>query len=209
MRRKWIPIVGAISVAILAGVVASVAASGTLRSPITASPVPATATSAVAGSPTFVVAYTSPVSIVASAMVPTLSPNLPSPPQGPPPTPDPNGAPLVGTSAIIPRTTTADPATPAFTAQDAANYVSMHPVNTGRALANGTITVAKVSFQTVRDINAQLGMGLYLAPDRLICLVQESGAFTVTGPAGYNRDSTIAYELFDAHTGNYLGLNVR
>lgn len=63
-------------------------------------------------------------------------------------------------------------------------------------------------FLTFRDVQTQIGSGLNLAPDRLLCVVQISGTFTLAGPGGIQHLTT-AYEFFDAHTGNYLSINVR
>lgn len=137
--------------------------------------------------------------------VPPPSP-FPAPPTGPPATPNPAGQPLPGTAAIVPSIANAGPNVAAITAQDASAYAVAHPPSQ----ANGTpVTVTNVSFMTYRDADARFHFGLFLAPDRLLCIVQVSGTFTVDGPSGYTRASALAYQVFDAHTGNYLLLNIR
>ncbi|MHB8645616.1 MAG: hypothetical protein ACYDAR_07495 [Thermomicrobiales bacterium] len=36
-----------------------------------------------------------------------------------------------------------------------------------------------------------------------------TGSFTLYGPAGYTSQSTVMNPFYDAHTGNYLAINVR
>ncbi len=132
-------------------------------------------------------------------------------PIGPPPTP--NGHPLPCTScgnpAITPRTTTTDPSTPAFTAQDATDYVAAHPLPE----STGPFTVVKVAFLTIQQMDAELhtAESVNSPKDQLICLVQMHGTFVVSGPAPdlvnppvARPPSTTAYRVFDAHTGNLL-----
>ncbi len=129
------------------------------------------------------------------------------PPTGPPRTPNPAGESLPGTPAIVPSISNAGPNAAAITVQDASAYVVAHPLYQ----AHGTpITVVNVTFLTYRDADAQFHFGLFLAPDRLLCIVQIRGTFTVDGPPRYTpQPITLAYEVFDAHTGNYLLLNIR
>ena len=138
--------------------------------------------------------------------VPPPSP-FPAPPTGPPATPNPAGQPLRGSPAIVPSIMNAGPNVAAITVQDASAYVLAHPIYQ----AQGTpVAITKVSFMTYRDADAQIGLGIFLAPDRLLCLVQVSGTFIVDGPPGYvSPTHVLAYEVFDAHTGNYLLLNIR
>jgi len=157
-------------------------------------------------------------SVTTSALVPSVVPRgtgtavpppspFPAPPTGPPATPNPAGESLPGTAAIVPSIVNAGPNVAAITAQDASAYVVAHPLYQ----AHGTpVTVTNVSFMTYRDADAQLHFGLFLAPDRLLCIVQVSGTFTVDGPPGYvSPASTLAYQVFDAHKGNNLLLNIR
>jgi hypothetical protein len=157
-------------------------------------------------------------SVTTSALVPSVVPRgtgtavpppspFHAPPTGPPATPNPAGQPMPGSPAIVPSIANAGPNVAAITVQDASAYVAGHPIYQ----AQGTpVTVTNVSFMTYRDANAQFHFGIYLAPDRLLCIVQVSGTFTVDGPLGYaSTVSALAYEVFDAHTGNYLLLNIR
>lgn len=134
-------------------------------------------------------------------------PNLPGIPPGPPATPNPNGAPTVGWPAITPRTPSNDPATPTFTAQDASAYVAARPLVATKADSTGPISVTQVAFVTVAQAKTMFNLPLYLAPDRLLCVVAIGGDFKINGPnvaiVGHH-----GYEYFDAHTGNYLGVAI-
>lgn len=134
---------------------------------------------------------------------------VPRPQTGPPPTRDPNGVPSIGLTGITPRNPNAGPATPAYTAQDAIDYVSTHSFVATKADSTGPITIVGVQFLTTSQLQSQLGVDLPYAPDRLLCVVEIAGTFSVYGPTGAPTKSTRAYEFFDAHTGNYLGVNIR
>jgi len=134
---------------------------------------------------------------------------VPRPQTGPPPTRDPNGVPSVGLNGIAPRNPTAGASTPAYTAQDATDYVAAHPFVATKADATGPVSVVSVQFLTTSQMNSQLGLDFSYAPDRLLCVVGISGSFSVYGPSGSTMKSTHGYEFFDAHTGNYLGVNIR
>lgn len=130
----------------------------------------------------------------------------PGPPTGPPPTRNPNSTDYPGGGpAITVRFPNSDPLTPAFTAQDAVDYVLQHPPTQ----AHGTpITVANVTFAMARDLVAQGAADPGTKPDRLICYVQMNGTFAFGGPGGVGTGHT-AYYYFDAHTGYYLAINIR
>ncbi len=142
---------------------------------------------------------------VGTAVIPS---GVPAPITGPPPTPNPNGAATVGLPAIAPHTQITDATTPTFTAQDASDYVHLHGVGSVKADVNGPTTVANVVFLPASALKTQLGLDidLGLAPDRLMCVVQSKGSFSVAAPIGSARQFTLASDFFDAHTGNYMGV---
>ena len=56
-----------------------------------------------------------------------------------------------------------------------------------------------------RDVTARLKTSNGRPDDALMCLVKLRGSFTIAGPAGQaNLNSTVAYWVLDAHTGNEL-----
>jgi hypothetical protein len=112
-----------------------------------------------------------------------------------------------GIPAITPTLSNAGPLTPTFTAQDAINYITRHDVG-AKVHAMGSVTVAKVSFLPNRDTGTLLGEKLALGDDnRLVCIVQVSGTFSVGGMPGVSSVTmNTAYVAFDAHTGNQLAV---
>lgn len=143
----------------------------------------------------------------ATVLLPTVG-ALPSPyppfPSGPPPTRPAQLPAVTGGPAIVTTINQNDATLPAFTAQDAADYATMHPPD--QAFGRPT-TVTKVSFLTASDMATQRLPEIPGPPSRLICIVEFSGQFTVSAP-GYTRTSTVAREFYDARTGNYLGVNI-
>lgn len=116
--------------------------------------------------------------------------------QTPPPPPTlsaQNGAP-----AIKPSNASTNPAVPAFTTADVTTYFA------GRTWIGSPLTIAKVSFMTVHDVNASGAIGLRFADDQLVCLVHLTGTFDDHGTQRTNM-----YQVFDAHTGNLLGWSFR
>lgn len=117
-----------------------------------------------------------------------------------------------GLPAIHPSIQTTDPLMPAFTADEAAQYVLKHPFF-GRLEPQGPITVTSVQFLTTAQDPRMLAG--WLEPDRLLCIVQVSGTFRFAGapvldPSGTPRPPVVtagtAFQIFDAHTGNQLAL---
>ncbi len=110
-----------------------------------------------------------------------------------------------GIPAIVPTLPNTGPSAATFTAQDAANYVTTHDVG-AKVHAMGLVSVVKVSFLLNRDTGTFFGSKLPLGDDnRLVCIVQISGTFSVGGARGA-APATLngAYMIFDAHTGNQL-----
>lgn len=137
----------------------------------------------------------------------TLPTGVPTAPSGPLATPNPNGVPLVGVPAISPTIRTTDASLPAFSVQDATAFVLAHP-NPGYT-ETGTTAVTSVQFLAHRDVAAQNLTNLGVAPDRLICVVQMTGAFSVMGiPGSTPHIAHHVYQFFDAKTGNLLRIRV-
>ena len=80
--------------------------------------------------------------------------------------------------------------------------------------ANGPIAVASVTFPTGAQLNeSPVSGGVQFTTDRLFCLVTISGDFTqpvpapgTSGPLGKPTQPRAVYVLYDARTGNYLGM---
>lgn len=109
-----------------------------------------------------------------------------------------------GLPAIVPTVANANATTPAFAQQDAINYVKSHAAGS-KLIVKGGITVSSVQFLTAKAASTFLGRSIPLDDARLICIVQIAGNFTILAPSG-GKDATltIAFEVFDAHTGNTL-----
>jgi hypothetical protein len=100
-----------------------------------------------------------------------------------------------------------------FTADDAAQYVRAHPYF-GRIEPLGPLTVVAVEFLTAAQLTAQHQLTGNFDPNRLLCYVEVTGDLRlvappiVTGPGTPTvsnvRPTRIAYQVFDAHTGNLL-----
>lgn len=149
--------------------------------------------------------------ITAASPAGTTTPHpatAPAPPGytfGAPPTPNPNGSILgKGVSALIPSTTPTGASTPAFTAQDAVNYVNTHAAE---VVESTTFTIVQAECLTAREIAAKYNLDMLAnAPaDQLNCIVQLRGDFSgnpVPGATATPIHTT--YIIFDAHTGNWL-----
>lgn len=135
--------------------------------------------------------------------------NTPLPPSQPPRTVPATTPVAPGISAIPTRITPTDPATPAFTADDARAYVEAHPLG-GKIGSHGPVTVTSVEFLTAHAVDARLQAHTNRPGDALVCLVQVRGQFSVSGPPSIDAAGTMtthvttettAYQLFDAQTG--------
>lgn len=113
------------------------------------------------------------------------------------PTASPLG-PQNGSAAIKPSIATTNAQTPAFTQADVTSYLA------GKTWGGSSLTVKKVTFMTIHDMNASGSMNLRYADNQLICLVQLTGVFNDVGT-----QRTTMYQVFDAHTGNLLGWSYR
>lgn len=98
-------------------------------------------------------------------------------------------------------------AVPALTEQDVRAYFTGRS-SVGRVGAAG-ITVQRVLFLPNVEVRKQFGYAPDTMDDRLICAVELSGGFTVSGPSGTTpviRPTAVVF--FDAKTGNLLEVNV-
>ena len=114
-----------------------------------------------------------------------------------------------GVPAIRPRSAPDDPATPAFTAHEVVSYVETHPI-ADRVGRETSVTVARVEFLPRRAFPRRYPQLRPLAPDEaLLCVVTLRGTFRVPAPPpvraqGAPRTTDIAWQVFDARTGNLL-----
>lgn len=110
---------------------------------------------------------------------------------------------VVGAPAIVPRLSS-DLAGPAFSTSDAASYVTSHPM--WRNLAPWSApTVEKVEFLTSQEVSAILSdESTDMPSNALLCFVQLKGTFTFGNPSGTTITYHVGFEVFDAHTGNFL-----
>jgi len=114
------------------------------------------------------------------------------------------GPPRLGIPAIQPPAGNGDQRASTFTVKDVEAYVATHQ-SLGRARVNGPVTVAKVEFLPTQKVNERLKTTISPADGTLLCLVQLRGAFTAAAPPGANgRSFPVAYQVFDARTGNLL-----
>ncbi len=130
----------------------------------------------------------------------------PSPPGIAPSTSGPR--PITGVPAITPHITAANAAAaktmPAFTTNDVVAYVAAHPIP--QAVQTGPAVVKSIAFLTNQEASQRLGISsLGPTPDTLICWVELQVHATY-----YTHGNAITvsqvHELFDAHTGNFLGV---
>jgi hypothetical protein len=96
--------------------------------------------------------------------------------------------------------------TPSFTSQDVEEYFRVHGLSASfRIQASGPITVENVEFLPGREAAARLNRDINQPDDVLLCLATLRGSFGVASPfAPLAFDSSSAYVVFDAHTGNTL-----
>jgi hypothetical protein len=108
-----------------------------------------------------------------------------------------------GGTAIQPR----NDCTPSFTQQDARDYVA-NSASLGKIGSDGQPTVTRVVFLTIADLGRASGDSEWEAnypASTLVCYVQLTGTFSVSGPPGANGASdNSAFIVFDAHTGNQI-----
>ena len=110
-----------------------------------------------------------------------------------------------GIAAIRPTRSSAGPDDPAFTEEDARDYVARNGADGFRMVATGPVTIDRVVFARGEDVGW---------PDYpLLCLVLVRGDYRLVGgpppPPGVSLRTPITSDgitlIFDAHTGNDLG----
>jgi hypothetical protein len=119
-------------------------------------------------------------------------------------TPVPTGY-VPGVTAIRPTQPTTDPASPAFTPQDVADYFNAH--GAPYALRGTPLTIESVQFLSNRDVEARFNTTIAHPDDALMCQVTLRGSFLAPAPGGLpHTQYPVEYRVFDAHTGNELFL---
>jgi hypothetical protein len=114
--------------------------------------------------------------------------------------------PSLGGPAITPSLPVV-PGQPAITEKDVRDYIAAHPP---RFLDPATPpTVKRIEFLPVQDVEVRLNMFISLPTDTLLCLVTLQGQWTVPPNIpvkGTPGPDAVLYQLYDAQSGNYLGL---
>lgn len=106
-----------------------------------------------------------------------------------------------GVPSITPRIKNAGPTTAAYTADDVIAYNKKHPE--GDTDTSKPYWVEKVDFLTPKDLKAKYGRTITSRPDdTVICFVTIRGTFSF--PLDQRLKSDVAYQIFDAQTGNLL-----
>ncbi len=98
------------------------------------------------------------------------------------------------------------PGIPTFTRDDVRGYIQEHGFQGGKIGSARQPTITRILFITSREA-CELMRGEYvgLPNDSLVCYVEFSGTFSVSGPAGTASVSgQHADEVFDARTGSLL-----
>jgi hypothetical protein len=121
--------------------------------------------------------------------------------------------PVVGSPAITPHPTTTSSSarsgtstfdSPTFSASDASAYITTHPMWRNLAVW-APPTVVQVAFYSSKQVSTLLGGESTGMPDNtLLCYVELRGTFTFAGPNGTTATFSTGFEVFDAHTGNFL-----
>lgn len=115
----------------------------------------------------------------------------------------PTGSVPIGIPAIQPRTAVVGSSMPSFTADDARQWAQSHGIP--HASVVGKLTVSDVIFAPSWKVSATLGGEDMGVPDSsLLCLVELHGSVTFTNPRVGPVTYPVAYEVFDAETGNLI-----
>jgi hypothetical protein len=122
--------------------------------------------------------------------------------------------PAKGTPAIGPRIMNAGHETPAFSEQDAIDHVTKNGF-VSNMHQPGRASIEKVEFVHSSVVATRYRRAQDSPDDRLLCVVTLTGSFSVaTTPdldhpqAARPVTGTAVHVIFDAHTGNYLGLHM-
>jgi len=105
-----------------------------------------------------------------------------------------------GSPAITPHIA----AVPAFTIDDAQQYVATHALLRGAARGYAP-NVTRAEFLTSRQVSERLhGAATGYPADRVLCYVELQGPFTFPGPQGATATYSRGVLIFDAQTGNLV-----
>ncbi len=111
-----------------------------------------------------------------------------------------------GVPAIQPRASLQSQGGPAFTADDVTVYIQTQSFI--RTTSGAVPTITQITFMTAQQASALLqGEDIGRPDNALVCYVALEGSFQTRGPlppGAANPIVHIAYELFDAQTGNLL-----
>ncbi len=152
------------------------------------------------------------------AGTPNATPGIPTNPDPRDRVPNPDGPitpkPIQGIPSIVPTRLDAPVGEATFGAAAASAQALKEQPWQFNFTANGLLAVASVEFPTGAQLNeSSVGGGVQFAPDRLFCLVTITGDFTQpapapgsSGPLGKPMQPRAVYVLYDARTGNYLGM---
>ncbi len=113
-----------------------------------------------------------------------------------------------GLPAITPRTPltpqTLSSSSPAFTLDDAKQYVNTHPLPAA-IITGPKPVIVQVAFLASQEVSKRLkGESLGVPDGTLLCYVELHGTFTFYGPSHTKVTYSTGVEVFDIHTGNLL-----
>jgi hypothetical protein len=94
--------------------------------------------------------------------------------------------------------------TPAISVQDVKNYVSTNPI--WRGDVHGTVSIARIDLMTVSQMGSTLHLRLSLRTDRPYYVAVLNAQVSFPAPAGNTADYSKVIEIFDAYTGNLMGV---
>lgn len=113
----------------------------------------------------------------------------------------------LGLPAIRPTRNVTGGQTPTFTVKDVEQYVATGTIGP-KISANGPSKVVNVQFLPAQQVEALLKTTTAsMPPDRLLCVAELSGNYTISGPPSAVAPSTTfttVYLVFDAQTGNLV-----
>jgi hypothetical protein len=96
---------------------------------------------------------------------------------------------------------------PAITERDVREYIATHPPRFMDP--SSPPTIKRIEFLPVQEVEVRLNMFISLPTDTLLCLVTLQGQWTVPPNIpvkGTPGPDAVLYQLYDARSGNYLGL---
>jgi hypothetical protein len=106
----------------------------------------------------------------------------------------------VGSRAITPRTA----GTPAFSVEDAKQYVTSHPLPMQEGKGTKPTIIAAEFLDSKEVVHRLGGITTGFPDDYPLCYVELQGSFTFVGPPGSKATYNRGFAIFDAHTGNLV-----